>query len=392
MIHVDLKSRVIPEDHQVFLVRPGSNYKLMPLFEQKNGIFADLLGLELANHVPLDEQKNIVGQLHRARKLRGYRRLEEQEPPSRDLEDYSEYVSDRGISQLNRILSGFFKHAKKGDVVVVPPRAFAQDALLGELLDEPTSMYTATFPELYGNERLYGRRVQWLSKIKKGKLSPYILDLGSRPNAFVLLPRAERLPIYREAYGSYILPGEFRARFNVDDPEFTTTDDLYIQAFFNFVAANSKRIETDQNVVSIYKAAFEELGDHSIELQSNINSPGFLNLISGKVSPLVATALFAVAIQIGPEALQAAESGTILVGNSLDAGDPCTVAINQEVLQHLRLLGIRPERDCQGQFQSMVAPNGSTLPHPSHRSVRSMPLLPSPQASRQHHQFRPSRP
>ena len=340
MIHVDLNSRVIPDGHQVFMVRPGSGYRLYPMFTEERGIFADLLGLELEKGVALDEQKNIVGQLHRARKIRAHLRGFDDEPPSRDLKDYADYLSDRSISQLNRILVGYFKLAKKGDLVVVPPRAFAQDALIGELLDDPTSMITRQFPALYGKEWLYGRSVRWCGRLEKGKLSQYLLDLGTKPNAMVLLPRDERLPIYREAFGSYILRGEYRARFDVDDPEFTTSDDLYIQLFFNFVAANSKRIQDGKQVGSIRDAAFDDLGQHRLELQSNINSPGFLNLISGKVSPLVASALFAIAISVGPEAVSAAEEGTILIGNSQDADDPCTVEINKEVIQHLRLLGV----------------------------------------------------
>ena len=327
------------------MVRPGSNYKLYNLFSESNGIFADLLGLELQQDVPFKEQDRINAQLHRARRLRAFRRADEPNPPSRNLDDYSDYVDSRSISQLYRILTGFFEQAQKGDLVLVPPLAFSQDTLIGELTTEPERHVTTRVPSLYGNEPLYGRSVRWLARLPKGKLSPYLLDLITKPNAFVLIRKDERLSIYREAYGSYILPGEYRARFNVRDPEFTTTDDLYIQAFFNFVAANSRNIRLQNEVMGIRQAAFERLGDDAIELQSNINSPGFLNLISANLAPLVATALFALAVTIGPDAVAAAEQGTILVGNSLDAGDPCTVAINEEVLQHLRLLGLEKWTD-----------------------------------------------
>lgn len=339
MIHVDLKSKVIGENQTVFMVRPGSNYKLYNLFTESQGIYADLLGLELQNGVPLDEQDRVLAQLHRARHLRAFRRSGEIEP-SRDLDDYNQYKKNAAVSQLHRVLRGFFEIAKKGDIVLVPPRAFSQDALIGELTSDPSDLSTTRFPQLYGQERLYGRSVKWLGKVPKGKLSPYLLDLISKPNAFVELRLEERPAIYREAYGSYILPGEYRARFNVSDPDFTTTDDLYIQAFFSFVAANSKRIRENREVLPVHKAAFERLGDDAIDLQSNINSPGFLTLISKTTSPLVATALFLLAVSVGPDAVIAAEQGTILIGNSHDAGDPCTFEIHEEVLQHLRLLQV----------------------------------------------------
>lgn len=340
LIKVDLKAQAIPAQNQVFFVRPGSNYTMYSLFAENQAIVADFLGLEFSRGKVLSEQENVVAQLHRARKLRAYMRLHEETEPSRNIQDYASYVSDRSIAQLQRILTGYFEQAKKGDLVVVPPRAFAQDALIGELLDDPGDFITLTFAKLYGDERLYGRRVRWLGRIPKGKLSPYMLDLGSKPNAFVLVPKNERAAIYREAYGSYILPGEYRVRFDVDDPEYTTTDDLYIQAFLSFVAANSRRIEKQEDLLPIHQAAFEQLGDYALELQSNINSPGFLNLLSSKVSPLVAAALFSLAVTVGPEAVEAANNGLITIGNSLDAGDPCTVAIAVEVVEHLRLLGV----------------------------------------------------
>lgn len=340
LIHVDLRAKVIGPHQRVFFVRPGARYKLYDLFQERSAIFADILGLEFTTGVPLEEQENIIAQLHRARRLRAFRSDNEGGPPSRDIKDYLDYVDSRSVSQLFRILKGFFEEAQKGDIVVVPPLAFSKDTLIGEITSEPTELVAARGSPTHPGEQLYGRSVKWLGKVPKGKMSPYMLDLISKPNAFVTIRTEERLAIYREAYGSYILPGQYRARFDVSDPDFTTTDDLYIQAFFSFVAANSKRIRNGNEVVELHRAAFEKLGDDAIQLQSNVNSPGFLNLIASNLGPLVATGLFALAITIGPEAYAEAVNDTILVGNSLDADDPCTVEIHKEVLQHIRLLGL----------------------------------------------------
>jgi hypothetical protein len=341
LIKVDLRSKVIGPDQKVFFVRPGARYKLYDLFREESAIFADILGLELSTGTPIDEQEHVIAQLHRARRLRAFRGSDEGAPPSRNIEDYTDYVDSRSVSQLYRILKGFFEEAKKGDIVVVPPMAFSKDTLIGEIISEPTELIAVRGSPTHPGEQLYGRSVKWLGRITKGKMSPYMLDLISKPNAFVTIRTEERLAIYREAYGSYILPGQYRARFNVSDPEFTTTDDLYIQAFFSFVAANSKRIRNGEEVVGLHKAAFEQLGADAFELQSNVNSPGFLNLIASNLGPLVATGLFALAVTIGPAAYAEAMNGTILIGNSLDANDPCTVEIHEEVLQHIRLLGLK---------------------------------------------------
>ena len=53
VIKVDLKSKVIGPSQSVFMVRPGSNYKLYNFFAEAEGIYADLLGLELSLGIKL---------------------------------------------------------------------------------------------------------------------------------------------------------------------------------------------------------------------------------------------------------------------------------------------------------------------------------------------------
>ncbi|SEK27960.1 hypothetical protein SAMN05444413_101240 [Roseivivax marinus] len=338
MIRVDLNSRIIDEGHKVFMVRPGANYRLYDLFRENEAIFADIVALDLKQGISFDDQDRILAQLQRSRNIRAHLLRPSGDAPSRDLDHYQSVSRTSALAQLLRVLRGYFEQAKKGDLVLVPPSAFSLDALVGEIQDEPNNFKVIEYSERYGNERLYGRRVRWLGKVQKGKLSPYLLDLISKPNAFVQIRRQEAQSIYRIAYGSYADESDVRVSFTVDDPDFTISDDLKIQAFFNFVAVNLENQRKGRPPQSVEEAIFSRDGD-SFELQSNIHSPGYLNLVSKATGPLTVAALFLLATQLGPEAVDAAGNDTVIIGNSKDPNDVCTAEVSREVLSQLRLLG-----------------------------------------------------
>jgi hypothetical protein len=341
MINVDLKSRVVSDQHQVYLVRPGANYRLHTDFYENSAIISDLVGLDFQRGVPLLEQPNLVAQIRRAKALKRWHHNRNLEAPSRELGAYSAIGRGSSVAQLQRILEGFFLHSKKGDLVVVPPKGFSLDTYIGELTEPPGRYRTFEVPRHYGEEKLYGRKVRWLGKLKKADLSPYLLDLIAKPNAFVLIGREERKVLYREAYGSFSWADEHSSRLEVTTNTFTSSDDLRLQVFINLISANTMMIEQGRELIGISDAVFMDLEGYAPDLQSNINSPGYLNLRSAEIAPLVVAAMLAIALVVGPEAASLASSGDILIGNSLaPAGDACSLAVSDQVVQQLRLMGI----------------------------------------------------
>lgn len=342
MPEIDLALRLLPADHQVFFARPGLQYRLYREVTAQKIVVPDLPALEFEDGVPIEGQNRLMSRIHRARRLRAWHKsgriIDE---PSRNLDDYDDVVTGLRDSQLRGVIDGYFSKAKRGDMVLVVPSAFSDPAFIGEFAEDGDRYASFAAPSIYGDDLLVGRRVEWLAKIPKRELASDILDIVAKPNAFVLLPRSVRVGLYDLAYSAYSIEDSFTAKLEVTDETFSSFDDLLIQAFINFVAANTKAVDEQTEVLPFEQGAFMESGDFTPDLRTEIHSPGFLSLSSGRVTPLVAVVMLAAAIQIGPAAFAAAQDGTLRIGSSTaPADDACVAEVKEQAIRQIQLLGL----------------------------------------------------
>ena len=232
-ISIDIATKILPEDHNVFLVRPGSRYKLYPLFVSQNAMFFDLPGLELEKGVQFSDHDDIELRIRRSLALRLWYRSGRIHTtrPSVDLDSYlSSQVSAarrRSVRQLHGIGRGYFERSNKGDLILVPPLAFAADTMIGEVSGEASpDNRISVHSDFYGDDLLYGRKVKWRGGFPKNELSGKIIDLIQKPNAFVLLEKSLRARIYEKAYGNYVLSDRFVTRFETTSEIYDTSSDL----------------------------------------------------------------------------------------------------------------------------------------------------------------------
>lgn len=346
---VDLNTRIISKDREVYVARPGRGYRLYRDIVDGEVVVADLPFLDLRKGVPLQKHKDLDAHIRRSRALRAwYRRKKEGDKPSLELSDYVEGKADASIHQLRAIVSGYFEKLQKGDLVIVPPSAYSQQAMIGEITDGAEEYLRIKVPRVYDDEFLTGRQVSWLAGIEKRRLPTPILDTLEKPNALFLLAREQRQTIYEAAFGSFVdlstVDPDFIARFFVANQSYTTSSDIFLQAFFNAVASNQKAIDGGQKIKGVQAAAFDDLGGYAPELRTNVNSPGFLTLVSKKTTPLVAAALLALALDVGIEAPKALEEGKIVIENSkAPPDDACSAAVWKDTLDQLKLLGLANE-------------------------------------------------
>jgi hypothetical protein len=150
---------------------------------------------------------------------------------------------------------------QKGDLVVVPPKSFIENAYLGELVDEPRVVVNGNVAR-YGAEPLPGRRVKSLAQISKRELPFSILEALQKPNAVFLVERSLRSQFYQATYGNYSIDDFYTGRFEVTSENFNTHDDVLLQAFFNFAAANTRAVAESRegDVRSFKDAAFIDSG------------------------------------------------------------------------------------------------------------------------------------
>jgi len=342
--NVDLACRVIPADHKAFIARPGRDSRLFRLFDEASAIGPELPYLGLADGTPLSEYEDIEERVKRAIAVRNWHpRRQPEFAPARDLESYTAQTNVRSLAQHVSIVRGYFEKASKGDFAIVTPKAFGEQAKIVEFIDDPESRIEIAAPDFFGDDPLTARRVRTLARVPKGKLPVRILDILSKPSALVLLEKSEREAIYNLALSSFFMEGTYSVRFDVEAEDYNTDDDILLKAFIKFVTANTvaTAITHDNAVMGIKEATFAPTAGFSSELRTSINSPGFIELVSKNLIPAAVAALFALAVQVGPSAVQAAKENTIVFGNS-QAGpdDPCTAPVSETVLLQLRLLGL----------------------------------------------------
>jgi len=338
---------MLPADHEVFVVRPGAQYKLYKYVADDSTILLDLPGLDLDRQKALVEHEDLESRILRSVALRNWYRGGRARGEARPIRSLSSYPSTalskhrrRSVQQFVRISRGYLELAKRGDLVLVPPKAFVAGTLLGELTGSP-AQYVSRHIDEYERDALIGRRVRWLASFPKGELSGEIIDIIQKPNAFVTLRKSLRQKIYERAYGNYVVSDEYTTRITTSSEEFTSTDDLKINAFLNFVAFNLMQLDRDGSPSRLDDVVFADLGDYSLDLTASINSPGTISVLSKRVTPLVVSALLALALNVGASAVDAAEQDRLKIGNATSAdNDPCVAEVRASTIKFLKLIGV----------------------------------------------------
>ena len=348
-IHIDLKARTLPDDHRVFLARPGRDYQYFGHFRKMRAIGPDLPLVELDRGLPIDDQVLLGDMLKRAVAFRSWRsRSRYEEPPSRTLSDY---IGKRNIrrdsaAQLRAALKGYFEEAKKGDLALIPPSAWRDEALLVEFTGNSDNVVYREIP--YGARTAYipvaipARRFREVSVVPKRFLPPHVLDIVEKPNIFVEFGRTDRFDLQDLTYPSFVKDDEYSCTFELTEAKYTLEHDLWFASFVKFVAANTKAISEDAvESVSFEEAILAELGDYAPALQSNVNSPGWLKLKGPNITVLVAAVLFVLATTPGLEAIDAAADGRIVLGNSMaPLDDICVAQVYRTTLDFLELIDL----------------------------------------------------
>jgi hypothetical protein len=342
MLKVDIHTKIVSPATRVYVARPGGNYRHYELFLDRNYIGPDLPALDLPAFDALEDIVDFEERVKRSIAFRRYSLRGERdiEPPPESLEEYAGIPSTRSFSQILRVARAYYSIIKVGDLIIMPPSTFRGAAHIGEVTSEPNQL-KPVYPAIYGGQPMLGRHVEWKATIEKAMLPPQALDALQKPSPLFLLVRDAWPAIFRRAYGSYALDGEFGARFEVKSDKYQTSDDFLIQAFFNFVSTNTDRLLAgNEDLASFREGAFAAVHGITPDLYTNVNSPGGLSLKSPLITPIVIKVLFALAIVVGVAAFAHAEAGTLILGNSLGAhADQCTVPVSEQVVAQLRILG-----------------------------------------------------
>ncbi|WP_373413724.1 hypothetical protein [Ensifer aridi] len=284
----------------------------------------------------------LTARILRAREIRNWHFAGRPEDrlPELDLSRYDNGRDDPGVGQIHRVVNFYFREAKKGDLIAVPPRNFAGKVHIGEFADDPSQIFEQEV-ERYPGDPIPARNIRWLGAIEKVDLPVRVIEAFRKPTPLLLVGMSDRDSFYSAAYRNYYREGHYSATFDVTSAEFDTTSGSVIPAFFNFVAANTQEVDRQSGRAwSFGEGAFRSVGDYAPHLAIDIQSPGILSIASQYITPLVASALLALALTIGPAAADESFLAALQIGNSAaPADDPCVVPVREQVITQMRLMG-----------------------------------------------------
>jgi hypothetical protein len=342
-MQINLSTKVIDADFQVYSLFPGEGYKHRHVMIEKNFVYLDFPEIEIPPTAVEMQSRDFLLRVAQSEEFAYWisRRRPVGERPSDNLNDYDGVRSGQRRSRYINALSGLIFEAKKSELVLVPDMGAFGDLLVGEFVEDPGVIrYVQVGPM---ETRYVGRRVRWLTRISQHTLSSEFLKSVRTPNPLVIVERSYRKRIYEAAYTSFVMNGEISARFDVRGLSFTSGDDFHFARFVNYVSALCEEaVEKDGIDPDIFEA-ISLIADDSFlpDLTLNINSPGFIALISGKVTPLVVAGLFALALAScvpGAEILPVDVNNlTVALLNNPD--DPCAIEVSESIKYSLDIMG-----------------------------------------------------
>lgn len=350
---VDLRTKIIGTDTNVYLARAGKNGHLFQQVLATQAIGPDLPNLDLDLTNGLEGDVNLEAKVKRARALSSWLRAPSTsrgEEPSSNLNDYIDATRRPGHAQIEGIVKNYFQDLKGGDVLVIPNPSYFDEAIIAEVL--PLDKFTKKIPGIkrFEGYEFDGRRFGHFTKVKMSALPRSVIELAKAPTGFAqIVNQAVKHRIFELGYTDYVLDDEFASRIFTTKGDFTPFDGNVLNALVTMVATNVERLqngEANPHLVGLVQAAFLDVDDDDLQVKININSPGHIAIFDRSIVPLVTAVVLGVLVASGFDTSAIAQQLTVEVTNSKieKALDLCSHEVQRLTESMLQFL---PEADFQ---------------------------------------------
>lgn len=350
---IDLKTKIISSDTDVYLARAGKQGHLFEQVLAERAIGPDLPNLDVDLSKGLDDEKNLVAKINRARRLSRWIQSPAEsrgDPPPKSLGDYDNEKKRSGHAQIEGIVRTYFKDMKAGDVVVIPdPQLFGR-AILAEVL--PLEKVAKSIPgaKRYDGYTFQGRKFGHFTQVRMMDLPRSVIELARAPTGLAKITDARvKNRIFEMCFTDFALDDVFSSQIITTKPEFHPFDAAVLNAFVRMIAQNVDLLQNageDAKLKSLVEAAFvTDEGGPSVKI--DINSPGHLAIIDRSVIPLVTGAVLGVLVAVGfdPQAIAQDTVEVVVTNSRVDTAlDLCSEEVGRLTQSMLRFL---PEDDFQ---------------------------------------------
>lgn len=346
-MRVDINTKIIGNDFQVYSLFPGEGYKHRQTMINENVVFLDFPDLDIPTTQSGFSKAKFINSVVQSASVSSW--ISQGKPvgsnPAHSPQSFLKSKRTQKRMRYVNALEGLFAKAKRGEVVLLPDRGHYGELLIGEFIGEPSDVtYTVVNGHKYPS-----RKVKWMGKKSQHKLSAEFLRSIRTANPLVIVERSKRRPFYEAAYQSFILGDDISAKFLVGGESFNSRDDLLLQQLINYVAALYEDYDEEKVVAGATREGMFEtiLGmsdpdTYSPDLTMNINSPGYISLLSEKLTPIVVATIFALAVSAcGPAGTVPQDLTNTVIELSISGvdDDPCAIAVKDIVSRSINAMG-----------------------------------------------------
>ncbi|MBD8548529.1 hypothetical protein [Sphingomonas sp. CFBP 8760] len=336
VIEIDIATRIIADDEDMYVIRPGASFSLYDDFQREDAIFLDFPDLPLSLEKKPKATVALREIVARSIEIRDWRLGKRSSEPSRDQADYKGKASNRRIGAYVGAIQRLYYDLPIGAVLIIPSKTYIGDVLFAEI-SGPVERRKAV--RAYPGEDMMVRPVRWLGRKQKASLSPALRGAVGRPTPVMQIERSLREEVAKAAFKQFVFQGINSTKVFTTSQDFSTLDDFNIQLFNNYVAgllaAEEASVQPGAELHIQQALAFlRERRDLVPELDQSISSPGFQRIYNDHIAPLVIGALMTAALS-GAAFAQTTE---IRVRNSaMLKKDPCAVQVEERARNSMRL-------------------------------------------------------
>lgn len=336
IIEVDIATRFVREDEDMYVIRPGASFSLYDDFIREKAVFLDFPDLPFSLESKPKSTTTVREIITRSIGLRDWHLGKAAKEPSRRQEDYKGAATGRRVGAYIGAIQRLYYELPTGTVLLIPSKTYIGDVIFVELAGPPERREAA---KAYPGEQMIVRPIRILARKQKASLSPELRSALGQPTPVMQIARSLRPEILKIAFKQYVFGDLKSTKLTTTKEDFSTLDDLNIQLFNNYIAGLLAALEADPDTINPIRmmdaiTLLRGRRDLVPELDQDISSPGFQRLYQEHIAPLVIGALMTIALS-GNVMGQSTE---IRVKNSamLDA-DPCAVQVEDRVRGSMRL-------------------------------------------------------
>lgn len=343
---IKLDYPVIPQNHQVWIVRPGADYRLLKAFKNSSAIAPDVPLLALKDGVAAAATQDLDQQIRRGKAWRDWEKdgSKPEQNPSRSVGDYVLALDD-GIThtRLRNVTIQILDTIPEGALVFVPGASLSDDALLG-IAAKPSDKRVVVTRQWREDRELkfLGRSLLNPVTIPMRLLPTEVTDL--RKNRGIVAGNIDdkyaRLRLYREYFQSFAIEGgDAYAQFRGGDAPFPAGAVGSLVTLMRFVI--EVRLEEEEAraaqrpVQQVSAARIAQLAwttNDDLLIHARVNSPfGRVTFQSVKYAIFAATALTALAtLNADAQVIQDLANNAAQVENVCDSLSSVTEAAQDQ--------------------------------------------------------------